>query len=82
VKISGAGTSQDTSNFVPPPSACSSCSATDSSQASGVVSEISSENTISDTRSDIDESELGDFLMDTFEGIDAFESMDMPEFSI
>jgi hypothetical protein len=79
VKISGAGTSQDTSHFVPPPSAYSSCSATDSSQASGIVSEISCENTISDTLSDIDESELGEFLMDTFEGIDASESTDMPE---
>jgi hypothetical protein len=72
VKISGAGISLDPSHMIPPPSTCSDCSATYPSEASVVSSENSTKYTDSDTRSDIDESELGEFLMDTFEGLDTF----------
>jgi hypothetical protein len=68
--------------MIPPPSTCSESSAAYSSaEASVVSSENSTEYTDSDTRSDIDESELGEFLMDTFEGLDAFGVTDLHELS-
>jgi hypothetical protein len=60
----------------PPPSTSESSDGTHSSESTPSVTESS----VSDSRSDIDETELSEFLMDTFEGLDAFATTDLPEF--
>jgi len=58
---------------IPPPSICSDCSS--ESEQSAVPTEILTDHSYSDTDSAVDESALGEFLMDTFEG---FDKMGMP----
>lgn len=65
-KIPGAGDSIEHSHVIPPPSTCSDCST--SSHDSGVHDQSSD-----DSDSLVDESELGEFLMDTFQGLEGLD---------
>jgi hypothetical protein len=67
VKISGDGTSQDTSYCNPPPDTCIGTP----EDHGGAPYELCTEVSNSDTHSDIDESELGEFLLDTFDAMES-----------
>lgn len=68
MKISGAGTSQDFSRPVSVPSPCPS-EVVSRGVPSDILSLVSNSEE-SDTLSDIDESDLGEFLLETFEEVD------------
>lgn len=61
----GANASTGTSHVIPPASNCSDCSTDSEDSATNDAS--------SDSASVLDESELGQFLMDTFEGLEPIE---------
>jgi len=67
VKISGDGTSEDTSHCNPPTVTCIGTP----EDYNGAPHELCTEVSNSDTHSDIDESELGEFLLDTFDAMEA-----------
>ena len=68
MKISGADTSQDVSCAIQPPVNCIGIQGAD---MGGAPSELCTEGTDSDIHSEIDESELGEFLLDTFDGMES-----------
>lgn len=87
MRTGAIGTSDDSTHMIPPSSACSESSTAIPSEVSVVSSVNSTEPTDSDIPSDIDacidETELGEFLMETlFESQDEFFVADLPEFSI
>lgn len=67
MKISGDGTSEDTSHCNPPAVTCIGTP----EDYNGAPHELCTEVSNSDTHSDIDESELGEFLLDTFDAMEA-----------
>lgn len=77
MKISGAGTSQDASIVGSAPISFMNC---------GTVSDVGSEGNSdvngADSHSEIDESELGEFLMATFDGMEANALVDVPRMAI
>lgn len=79
MKISDANTSDDTSHQVTPPPTSSISFPTFASEASVISSENSTDTVKPLAPLELDESELGEFLMDTFEGLDPFETTDTPE---
>lgn len=70
VKISGDGISDDSSEPLPLTTACIGGSTTDIEQ-DGISLELCTEVSNSETHSNIDETDLGDFLLDTFETMEA-----------
>lgn len=81
MKISDADTSNDSSHHVSPPTSSIAFPAFPS-EASVISSENSTDSVEPIAPLELDESELGEFLMDTFEGLDPFETTDIPELSI
>ena len=77
MKISGASTSQD-----PPFVVSASTTFINCGTVSDAGSEVNSHENNSDANSEIDESELGEFLMDTFDAMDASALIDVPRMAI
>lgn len=81
MKISGADTSPDNADAIQPPVACMAVPGYEVGESNlELCAQIS--NSDSDVHSDFDESELGEFLLDTFDAMEAQGSplvqMEMP----
>lgn len=65
--------------MIPPPSTCSDCSTASQEDSAHPHIELTTQyGSSSDSASDVEESELSEFLMDTFEGFDALEVTGLP----